>query len=93
MRPEKGFMGQAHMYQHLSGYAHSSSLSILQIKQAFRNGEQPRLIQSSLNTINIVTANLVREYCELFSRARSALRLDHKAAEIVETWVQIGQHL
>lgn len=78
------------MYRHLSGYVHSGSLSIFQIKQALQKEEQPLLIQSSMDFTNIATANVIHEYCELFPRAKNALCAYPKGTDIVGIWVQIG---
>ncbi len=83
----------SHMYRHLSGYAHSGSLSILQIKESLLKKEQSQLIEASMITIAIVTASLVSEYSELFPRAKSALLADPEGTDIVQLWVQLGRTL
>jgi hypothetical protein len=83
----------SHMYRYLSGYAHSSSLSILQINQAYENRQEERLVSSAIATINILTANLVREYCELFPKGEAVLSKDLEGKNLVEQWIQIGQRL
>lgn len=83
----------SHMYRHLSGYVHSSSLSVLQINQAYENKEENRLIEASIGTINIVAANLIREYCGLFPWAQDVLSKDPEGNDIVEVWIQIGRGL
>ena len=82
-----------HVYSLLSGTAHSSSLSIRQLTQAFRKREEEYLISVSIITINIVTANLIHEYCELFPKSQDVLSKDHEGSGIVEVWVQIGRGL
>jgi len=83
----------SHMYRHLSGYAHSGSLSILQIKESLLKKEQSQLIEAPMITMTIATANLIHEYSELFPRAKSALWADLKGTDIVELWVQVGRTL
>lgn len=83
----------SNMYRHLSGYAHSSSLSVLQIKQALENKEELLLIRPSMSTITIATANFVREYCDLFPRAKAALTANAEGSDLVDMWIQIGQKL
>lgn len=83
----------SHMYRHLSGYAHSSSMSILQINQAYENKEENRLTEASIGAINIVVANLIREYCALFPWTQDVLSKDPKGSDIVEMWIQIGRSL
>jgi len=83
----------SHMYRYLCGYAHSGSLSILQIKKSLLKKEQSQLIEVSMITIAIVTASLVSEYSELFPRAKSALLADPEGTDIVHLWVQLGRTL
>lgn len=78
-------------YRYLSGYAHSSNASIMQIKELLKK-EQMQLIEVPMNTINIATANLIDEYSRLFPRAKNALHAD-TGRGIVEEWIQIGQKL
>ena len=82
-----------HVYGSLSGYAHSSSLSVLQTAQALRNREGEQLVRGSLNIMNIVIANMVQEYCGLFSRAQAVLKEDPEASNRVKVWVEIGRRL
>jgi len=83
----------SHMYRHLSGHAHSSSLSVLQSQQALTNKEPEQLIWASKGTINIVAANLIREYCALFPWAQDILSKDPEGNDIVEAWIRIGHDL
>jgi len=83
----------SHMYRHLSGHAHSSSLSVLQSQQVLINKEREQLIGASIGTINIVAANLIREYCALFSLAQDVLSKDPEGNDIVEEWIDIGRRL
>ncbi|MBA7697083.1 hypothetical protein ES703_105741 [subsurface metagenome] len=80
------------MYRHLSGSTHSSSLSVLQIAQALVNKETEKLIASSIDTMNVIIANMIQEYCGLFPGARDVLR-DSGASNSVEVWVNIGRQL
>jgi len=81
------------IYGYLCEYAHSGSLSTLQITQAGLNKEQLFLIQFTMDYIPIVIANFIREYCDLLPRAKAALTADTEGSDIVDTWVQIGQKL
>ncbi|MFC1928598.1 DUF5677 domain-containing protein [Chloroflexota bacterium] len=83
----------SHMYRHLSGHAHSGSLSVLQSQQVLINKEIEQLIGGSIGTINIVAANLIREYCALLSLAQDVLSKDPEGNDIVEEWIQIGHDL
>jgi len=51
------------------------------------------LIQSSMSIITIATANLIREYCDLFPRAKAALTADAEGSDLVDMWIQIGEKL
>ena len=81
-----------HMYSHLSGYAHSGSLSILQTAQALVNKETEQLIGASIDTMKVLIANLIQEYCGLFSKAQDVLR-ESGASSFVEAWIHIGRRL
>ena len=80
----------SHAYRQLCGYAHSSSLSVLQIKQAFKKGEENALTEASIIIINIMTANIVYEYCELLPQAKDILSNDQKGLDLVTRWVRVG---
>lgn len=82
-----------HVYSLLSAATHSSSLSIRQLTQAFRKGEEEYLISVSIITMNIVTANLIHEYCELFPKAEAVLREDSNGSNAVKAWIKIGRSL
>ncbi len=81
----------SHMYRYLSGYAHSSSASLIQTTQSLMNAKQR--IGVSINTMNIVIANMIREYCGLFSKAQDVLSKDLEGNRLVEQYIQIGRIL
>lgn len=81
------------MYSHLCGYAHSSHTSVVQIKQAYEKSEEMLLIEPSLIVINIMTANIIREYCDLFKEPKNVLNQDHEGIELVDYWIRIGRGL
>ena len=83
----------SHMYSSLAGYAHSSMLSIVQMIEAHRDRVEEEAISSSMGTMNVVIANMVREYCGLFSRAQEVLRKDHEGSCIVDWWIQVDHSL
>jgi len=82
-----------HMYRLLCGFAHSSSLSIRQAAQAFRKGEEEYLISPSISVLDIVTANMIWEYCGLFSKAQGVLDMEPVASKMIEAWIEIGRRL
>lgn len=79
------------MYRHLCGFAHSSSTSVVQIKQAYEKHEENLLIEPSIIVINILAANVIREYCEVFVQPKIVLNEDQKGTNLVELWIQIGR--
>lgn len=83
----------ASQYKYLSGFAHSSSVSTLRMKQAFINKEPEKFIQGSISTMNIVTANMIREYCALFPRAQDVLAKDLEGSNLVKQYIQIDREL
>jgi len=82
----------SYMYKDLSGHAHSGSLSVLQTQQAIVRNEADRLISPSINTMKILTANMIYEYTELFPQAQPVLAKSGASA-FVEIWIRIGQRL
>ena len=82
----------SYMYRHLSGHAHSSSLSVLQTQQAIVRNESEHLISASINTMKILVANMIHEYTELFPEGQPLLA-ESGASTFVDTWIQIGQRL
>ena len=81
------------IYRYLSGSAHSSNTSILRMAQALVNKEPEKLIEGSINTMNIIIANLIREYCALFPRAQNVLTKDLEGNNLVKQYIQIGSGL
>jgi len=82
----------SYMYKHLSGHAHSSSLSVLQTQQAIVKNEAAHLISPSITTMKILVANMIYEYTKLFPEAQPVLAKSG-ASTSVDTWIQIGQRL
>jgi hypothetical protein len=80
------------IYRYLSGSAHSSSTSILRMDQALRNKEPEKLIKPSIDTMNVLVANMIREYCALYPRAQDVLR-ESGASSFVEVWGNVGRQL
>lgn len=82
-----------HMYRYIAGYAHSGSLSVLQTTQILINKEPQILIPLSINTMNIIIANMIHEYCGLFPKAQDILTKDLGGNNLVEQYIQIGYGL
>ncbi len=83
----------ASQYKYLSGFAHSSSVSTLRMKQAFINKKPEKFIQGSINTMNIVIANMIHEYCGLFPRSQDILSKGFEGSNLVKQYIQIGREL
>lgn len=81
-----------HIYSHLSGHAHSGSLSVLQTQQAVVRKEEEKLITPSLDVMKILTANMINEYTAVFKDAHDKLSTTG-AVKFVETWVEVGRGL
>lgn len=90
---EAGLVGllASHVYCHLCGVAHSSSLSVLQTKLAYEKHEESLLIGPAVSLINILIANIVYEYCDLFASSKAALENDQARMKLVEIWIKIGR--
>lgn len=90
---EAGLVGllASHLYCHLCGVAHSSSLSVLQTKLAYEKHEESVLMEPAVSLINILVANMVHYYCELFSSSKAVLEKDKAGMKLVEMWVAIGR--
>ena len=80
------------MYKHLSGYAHSGSLSIIQTANALANKEVEKVIMHSINIMTILTANMIKEYCELFPEAQEVLN-NSGASKFIQIYVNVGSRL
>jgi hypothetical protein len=78
-------------YGHLCGFAHSSSLSVLQMAQAHQKHEQKLLTTPSIYTTNIVIANFINEYCCLFNKCEAVLGDEDKS--LTKSWTFLGSSL
>ena len=87
-----GEMIASHMYKSLCGFAHSSSMSCLQAAQALLKGETYKLVEPSIITMKIITANMIDEYSRLFSKSRLIVD-DSGAIKLVNAWIQMGQEI
>ncbi|MFQ6001521.1 MAG: DUF5677 domain-containing protein [Anaerolineae bacterium] len=79
------------MYEILSGFAHSSSLSVLQIKQADTREEQQKLMEAPMAAVKIAMANVIDGYCALFPKARETLLADPEGKALTEIWLELGR--
>ena len=77
------------LYRFLCGYAHSSWISVLQLRQARTAGEQRRLLASSLSYLAGVLAHMIRAVCHVFPKAQAYYAGDTNAQELVKTWAYV----
>jgi hypothetical protein len=61
------------MYRYLCSYAHSGSLSMVQINQAESKEVQLRLAETNLGTALIIMSSMVTAFVDLFPEARQCL--------------------
>lgn len=78
-------------YSYLCEYAHSGSLSTLQISQAKTKDIQKRLFRASMEVIMIAMANMIFSYCKIFPKGNKALEKKSQVASLARIWVNIGQ--
>jgi len=81
------------IYRYMSGSAHSSFLSVFLSVETQKSGTQEEAILISKGTANSVIANMVREYCGLFPKAREIWSTHPKVGKLVEFWIQIDRSL
>ena len=81
----------SHVYRHLCGVAHSSSLSVLQTKLVYEKHEESVIMEPAISLINVLVANMIHYYCELFSSSKTALEKDKTGMKLVKIWVAIGR--
>lgn len=82
-----------HFYRHLCGYAHSSSLSTLQLSQADTRDKQLGLFDVTMEVIKIAMSNFIFEYCKLFPKSVLELNKNAEAQMAAEDWVRVGQEV
>ena len=74
------------LYGLLCGYAHSDSLSSLQIYQAKSREEQTELAQSALHFLKVIVSKMIASYTDKFPEARRALASDVHAARLAKDY-------
>ena len=78
------------VYRYLCSYAHSGSLSALQLREPKTPADRQRLADGILRVINVAVAFMARAYCSLFPRAKAALQQDAELHEAVMRWVTLA---
>lgn len=79
------------IYAYLCGYAHSDSLSVLQIHGAKSREQQERLSRIAVQNTMVATANMVFLYCDIFPDGGNALVKNPEATEIAKQWRNVGR--
>ena len=74
------------IYGYLSGYAHSDSLSVLQVYHAQPRARQEKLATIPVKTTMIATANMVFLYCDVFPGGKTVLDQNSKETKIAQFW-------
>lgn len=75
------------LYRYLCSYAHSGSLSLLQIDQAADRPEQRQLSEMCFGTALMIMSRLVRAFVDLFPQAREAFEQSPEPQRrLVEIW-------
>ncbi len=78
-------------YSYLCGWAHSSSLSTLQLSEANIIEKQRELIGGSIGVIKIAMSNFTLEYSELFPMSKLELDRNKETRRLAEDWVLVGR--
>jgi hypothetical protein len=79
-----------HAYRYLCSYAHSGSLSVMQVTQAKTGADQQELADSALRLVNVALAFMAKAYCAMFPKAYSALANRTELMTKVDDWTQLG---
>jgi hypothetical protein len=80
-------------YRFLSGDCHSSHLSVRQTTQAAINREEHRILNGTLATINILTANMINDFSILFPEPAKTIAGDSEGAKQIQLWIKVGNEI
>lgn len=80
-----------HVYRLFCSYAHSGSISVLQVRQAKARDDQKFLAETTLRLINVALASMTSVYCAFFPKARAAVELEKLLKEKVDEWMSLGR--
>lgn len=80
----------AFAYRHLCSYAHSGSLSVLQVRQATTRADQLFLSEMSLRLVNVAVAFMVNAYGTMFPAGHHALSGNKDLNHTVKEWMRLG---
>jgi len=79
------------VYGYLCGYAHSDSLSVLQVHGAKSKEQQDWLSGMAVKYSMIATANMVFLYCHVFPDGKNTLAENPEAKQIAMLWRELGR--
>ena len=82
----------SYFYRHISGYAHSGSLSVIQSAQALIQGETSKLTDASIDMMKIIVSYMIKEYCQMFTAAGKILD-NSPLKTLVEIFINVGKKL
>lgn len=83
----------SYIYRFLCASAHSSALGVRQTFPTENKKEEEHLFAATVVIMNMVIANMIQEYCELFSRVQIVLNKDIEKSNLVNEWIQRGHTL
>jgi len=78
-------------YGYLCGWAHSDSLSVLQVHAAKSKEQQAWLSRMAVKYSMVATANMVFLYCDIFPNGKNVLLADPEATKIATMWRDVGR--
>ncbi len=80
-----------HAYGYLCSYAHSGSLSVMQVSQAKTRTDQRDLGEVALRLVNVALAFMVKAYCSVFPKAQAVLENEGQLMAKVNEWLNWAQ--
>ncbi len=83
----------SYIYRFLCASAHSSALGVQQTFTTDNKKEAEHLFAATVVIMNIVIANMIQEYCDLFPRVQIVLNKDTEKSNLVREWIQKGHTL
>ena len=78
------------LYRYLCSFAHSGSLSVLQLRQPKTMDDKRALGEGALRTVNVPLAFMTRGYSAVFPAASAAVATHPTLAGAVDLWFTLG---
>ena len=78
------------LYRYLCSFAHSGSLSVLQLRQPKTTNDKRALGEGALQTVNVALAFMIRGYSTVFTGAATAVATDSVLSSAVDLWYGLG---